>query len=63
MKQKIIPWVDITCSMCGTMAVHSGFYHRGIVTELQKETKDWVYEDGVIYCPSCWKKHLEDMEG
>lgn len=62
MKQKITPWVDISCGMCGGLAAHSGFYYRGIITALQKETKDWVYEDGINYCPDCWKRHLEDKE-
>lgn len=51
---KITPWVDITCSNCGCLAEGSGYYHRGIITELQNNTKDWHEEDGSTYCPECW---------
>ena len=61
MNKKIIPWVDISCSRCGTLADGSGYYYRGILTELRKGTKGWTIDDvyGTI-CPRC-KKELDEV--
>lgn len=52
-KEKIIPWVDVTCCKCGCMAEHSGYYYRGIVGDLEKDVKDWVKVGADCFCPSC----------
>lgn len=60
MREKIIPFVEVTCSYCGGIAPHSGFYYRGIIADIREATKDWVHEDGTTYCPTCWARHLEE---
>lgn len=59
-KKKIVPWVDITCGKCGCLADHSGYYHKGIIAELKRDTKDWTVDDvyGTI-CSGC-KKELDE---
>lgn len=52
--QKIEPWVDVTCGKCGCLAFGSGYYYRGIITELRRSTRNWIVDDvyGTI-CPDC----------
>ncbi len=59
--QKIVPWVDVTCNKCGRLADHSGYYYRGIIAELKRDTKYWTVDDvyGTI-CPYCKKKLDEE---
>ena len=57
---KIIPWVDVTCSICGTTATGSGYYYRGIIKKLQDSKKNWHSDGCNIYCPDCWKEIKED---
>ena len=63
-KNKIIPWVDVTCCICGCMAEHSGYYYRGIIGDLEKDTKNWYIDTGGSYCPDCAiEEGLKDGNG
>lgn len=55
-KNKIVPWVDVTCCKCGCMADHSGYYYRGIIGDLKKVTKNWYIDTSGRYCPDCARK-------
>lgn len=57
---KITPWVDVTCSRCGTIATGSGYYYKGIIKKIQENTKDWHTDGGEVLCPDCWKEMKED---
>ena len=59
--KKILPWVDVTCAYCGCLADGSGYYHKGIISQLKKSTKNWkIDETGACVCPNCFKEREEE---
>ena len=62
MADKITPWVDVSWCQCGCLAEGSGFYYRGIIEVLKKNTKKWKHFNGGYYCPSCAKEYLEQED-
>lgn len=59
MKPLARPQVEVFCKYCSRIAKSSGYYYRGIIGELQQETKDWYIEDNKgtdAVCPECAKK-------
>lgn len=64
MAKGLTPWVDVTCSRCGQVALYSGYYYPGIINRIREATKDWkadVLEYNQV-CPSCFKELKEEEE-
>lgn len=56
MKKNII-FCEVTCSHCGCLAGHSGYYSPERIKALKAETQNWIDEkEHGILCPECQKE-------